>query len=166
MFRCAILFLAVLGVASAALTIFRPAWATKVGLDVWNLPDLESRMAAAEQQSADLTRKNALVCDRIEAKEQVLQELLAERMTLLQAAAWFRRLDTATPEVPGAPPDRYPGRTEGERYCYLVMDWALSNREELTPSHAEEIRGRLQAELDAHLASHDGAIVLPDVNIP
>jgi hypothetical protein len=46
------------------------------------------------------------------------------------------------------------------------MDWALSNREELTPSHADEIRSRLEAELAAHLASHDGAVVLPDVNIP
>jgi hypothetical protein len=163
MARCAILLLALLGLGYAGLATFRPAWATAVGLDVWNLPELQRRKAAADQRSAELARKDALVVERVLAKDQVVREVLADRMTLLQAAAWFRRLNTATPEIPGPDPRNYPGRTEGERYCRQVLLWARMETEELTPSHAEEIRCRLEAELAAHLASHNGEVVLPEL---
>jgi hypothetical protein len=152
-----------LALVVGAFCVLRPGWATDIGFDVWNLPALERNMEYQAQVKDRLNRHDEVIKERIVAKEQVVRDLLAGRLTLLEAAAWFRRLNIEPPEYPGTPPDCFPGRTENERYCRQLIQWVNVETREWAPSHAEEVRCRLEWELDVHLVEHDGEVELPDV---
>jgi hypothetical protein len=77
---------------------------------------------------------------RVEGKQQVIADLIAGRLDLLEAAARFAHLQ------PGFSDD-------GERLCRSVIGWAylaLSDR----PERAEALTERLEQELAAHLERH------------
>jgi hypothetical protein len=154
MIRRAVTVLALTVLGAAALAVFRPAWATAVGLDLWNLPQLERRLAEQERRKEDLQTKSRVLNARIAAKEEVIYELLEERLTLLDAAGSFRRLDAETEVLAGRGSDMFPGKTEGERSCRQVIQWVRVQTQEWEPDRAEKFLARLEAELDAHLASH------------
>jgi hypothetical protein len=159
MIRGTVLALALLGLGYVALAMFRPAWASAVGLDVWNLEDEERERTAAERRGAELEEIDRAIQENIAAKDGVIDDLLAERLTLLEAAALFRRLDAVCPGR-STIPERIPGRTEEERYCRQVIYWVEATTRYWPPSQAAAIRNRLEAELSAHQASYDGAVLL------
>ena len=163
MTRHILLPLVFVGISSAMVAILRPGWASTAGLDVWNLPELERNLIAEQQNFEELNQRNVCINARILAKEQVIGDLVAGRLTLLKAAALFRRLNTEIFDYPETtPPDYFPGRTENERLCNQVLRWATAMTYHWTPSHAEEILCRLKAELEAHLALHGGEVLLPE----
>jgi hypothetical protein len=95
------------------------------------------------------------------AKREVIQRLIEGRQTLLEAAAWFRALHR--PLSDGRDPlDFYDGKSEGERTCRMVIAWGKAQAELQSPSQAEVVGRRLEAELTACLA-RDGDVRLPDV---
>jgi hypothetical protein len=146
--------LIVLGLGYAALAASRPSWATAAGLDLWNLRDLEQELAAEQCICEEMSRQQSVVVQRSAAKEEVLHELVDDRLSLLQAAAKFRRFTVEPAEYPGKGPEYLPGNTEGERYCREVLEWAKSE--------PEEIQSRLESELEAVLAAGDGEVILPE----
>jgi hypothetical protein len=159
--RCAYVLLSMFALAAVALAIFRPGWASRVGLDVWNVARLERDRAAQDRRAALLDTQCEIIRDRCAAKEHVVRDLLARRLTLLEAASDFRSLNAEPPDFPCPPPEEYPGRTENERYCRLVLDRVRSASEDLTPSHADEILRLLEEQLETHLAAHGGEVTLP-----
>ena len=160
MFRYAVSLL-LLGVCSAALATFYPGWTTTAGLDVWNLPKLERELADNQRLSENLDWQEEIVRDRTVAKSHILQELLARRLTLTEAAARFRGLDHEPAECPERGPDYYAGRTEGERYCREVIQWVRAETMTWPPTRGEETLSRLEAELNAYLSTHGGEVILP-----
>jgi hypothetical protein len=80
-------------------------------------------------------------------KQQIIAELVAGRLRLLEATARFRQ---AGGTEPGSP----------EEWCRTVIGWAglaLCDR----PERAEAVSDHLERELQSHLARH-GAVSLPE----
>jgi len=63
----------------------------------------------------------------------------------------------------GFGPRYFPGNSEEERYCHQVLEWARVRGQPWPPSQLELLLCRLEAELDEHLAAHDGQVELPDL---
>jgi hypothetical protein len=151
-------FIALLGMALAGLSQYRPAWAAGMGLDWWSLPELLDELHRCEEQREQLDRSDQVVIARLVAKSAVIDDLRAGRLTLAQAAASFGRLS-----VP--PQRRTPGCGEyvaddrrGERLCRMVIRWALAENSARTPA----LRDRLEQELARLLSEDRGTIALPE----
>lgn len=95
---------------------------------------------------------------RLMAKVRIVEEVIAGRLSMLQAAAAFRDLDKRWPRA-ADPRLIYPkAATEDEVYCLCVIGYV--NRE-TPPDRAAELTRRLHAELDAAL--RNGTLRLPDL---
>jgi hypothetical protein len=70
------------------------------------------------ERSAALRRRDGVMQERVAAKEAVIGQVLGRRLTLLQAAAAFRRVHERFP--PEGPPDD-PSDEEG--LCRQVLRW-------------------------------------------
>jgi hypothetical protein len=162
MIRRAVMLLALTVLGGVALAVFRPDWASALGLDVWNLPQLERRIADQEKQREEFQKKARVLNVRIAAKEEVIYELMDERTTLLEAAAAFRKLDAESVVFGGKSSDTFPGQTEGERTCRQVIQWVRVQSQDWEPAQAERLVARLEAELESHLCSHDGQFELTE----
>jgi len=98
------------------------------------IADPEQMQSAAPQQEfseerdrlARLEKGEVIVRARIDFARRIARELIARRLTLLEAANQLRDLDSslapAQPEFYSAVfPKIYPGRSEVERYCQRAM---------------------------------------------
>jgi hypothetical protein len=162
MIRCTLLSLTLLGLAYGSLNVFRPAWASAIGLDGWNLPAEEAHLAAERRRAADLMTRDQATLARIIVKSHVVQDLLAGRLTLLEAAAQFRCVNE-TAEQPLDLTQSFPGRTEGERYCRQVLQWSRIEAQRLPSDESADVMHRLEAELADCLESDDGEVILPEI---
>jgi hypothetical protein len=110
----------------------------------------------------ELDYRRQVVVRRILAKTEAVQELLAERLTLMQAAARFRDAESTGPA--GWEPDRPAtgdGQTDGERQCRAVIAWVRGWLTVHRPAEATEVVARLETELQRSRAP-DGVVHLPD----
>jgi hypothetical protein len=98
---------------------------------------------------------------RMATKEKVIERLVEEELTLLQAAAWFRFLNDNPPEYPSDFRHRYPGNSDAEKACRQVLAWLNPYlRRRLVESQAATTLCRLEGELEVLLAEN-GNIELP-----
>jgi hypothetical protein len=97
---------------------------------------------------------------RIAVRDRVVRNLLAGRLTLLQAATQFRDMEKDLP-VTWGPPIEATGPGEGERLCRSVMRWVHNWIAENLPAEAASVAARLEAEL-GQLRGPDGTVRLPD----
>jgi hypothetical protein len=100
-----------------------------------------------------------LALQRLQAKQQIIAELIEGRLHLLEATVRFR----AAAQTAGAAEGReLPGTKcpeDGEELCRSVIGWAhLALRDR--PERAEAFSDQLERELQAHLARH-GGVQLP-----
>ena len=119
--------------------------------------DLRDESSPTEEE---LERRRQIFLDREAAKHQAAMDLLAGRLTLLQAAAGFRDLEEALP-VTWAPRGAAPGPAEAERLCRVVMERANRWMERTLPGRAADVAARLEAELERQ-RQPDGTLRLPD----
>lgn len=85
------------------------------------------------------------------AKRAVVHELLAERLTLHQAAARFQELDATVPPTQLAHwRENCLGDTDEERYCWTVVRYVGTDLLD-RPQQARAVRQRLERELPNHL---------------
>jgi hypothetical protein len=160
-FLCAsavVVFLVVLAALVA------PEWAAQLGLQ-------PERLTAAADDLIDPPPpdtpppETAVLAARGEAKERVTHDLLAGRLTLLEAAALFRSVNERLPLPPATP-----GESDAESLCRQVINWATSVgvRQALgldgdpRVEPPETCRKRLETELRCVQALR-GAVALPDV---
>jgi hypothetical protein len=148
--------LALLAMALAGLSQYRPAWAQRMGLDWWTLPDLHDEIRRYEEQDARINRREQAVIARLVAKSAVIDDLRSGRLSLARAAANFRRLNALPPACALDPGEGHAG--EGERLCRQVILWAMA----ANPKQAETSRERFEAELTCLLAEHNGIVPLTD----
>jgi hypothetical protein len=162
MVRTTCLVLLILGLGFGSLGVFAPGWAAAVGLDVWNLPSDVGNLRAERRLADELKAKERVMTTRIAAKQRVITELLAERLTLIEAAARFRTLNEES-DRPINVAELFPAQSEGESYCRQVLRWVRAAADESTADHGAVILSRLEVELKGFLVSHDGDVVLPTI---
>jgi hypothetical protein len=130
-----------------------PEGAVALGVDFWNLPALERQMAESERYSAELDEWGQAICTRLESKHRVTLDLLAGRLSLLQAAVRFRDLNAGGRHNPADLRNFFPGRSEAERVCRQVVCWVSEDSQATDPEQGLFLHGRLEKELQQLLAS-------------
>jgi len=111
-------------VLTVTATLANPAWATAWGLDVWNLPSLQSQAAAAAEEGRDLDIQSTDLRNRIAIKEALVGSLIAGRMTLADTAAEFAALNGNFPHYMTIFHNVYPGETDDEKNIWNVIEYA------------------------------------------
>jgi hypothetical protein len=111
--------------ALAAVVFFSPGLAAAVGLDLWNVPGALGAMGQAAELDRRLDEELQVAQLHMALKDEVTEDVVAGRLTLVEAAAQFRTLDACAPEeyrrgwvvlARGVPDE--------ERYCRQVVDYA------------------------------------------
>jgi hypothetical protein len=132
------------------------------------------RQAVLEIMTEELERSRELdeygrafierVLQRNAVREELVEQVLAGRLTLWQAAARFKAADaTLSPVQQASHRSAFPGETEDERYCREVifrvegvLEWQPRRATAVTPAQLKEELERLLArEGIVHLAAHE-----------
>jgi hypothetical protein len=152
--RRLLLSLALLAVSLVALAGTRKRW----GTSGWRpgAPPAEDQAA----REARMERQLRVALARINAKRKLIQQVLAGRLGLLEAAARFRDLNDEPADCPCRDDHHRPGASRGENLCRQVLIWAREVAREQDSSAARATVARLEAELKAILA-RDGDVRLP-----
>lgn len=119
-------------------------------------PDLDEGLLTDDE----MDRRRQIHIHRSVIRDRAIRELLAGRLTLVQAAAQFRDVEEDHP-VSWWPQNAATGSAEGERLCRMVIGRATGWVESHLPSQAAAVAARLVAELEEH-RSPDGTVRLPD----
>jgi hypothetical protein len=115
--------------------------------------DEQRRADKLEVQLANVVRRGA-------RRRETVQELIAGRRTLREAAARSQALAREDPDFPWDMFRReYPGRTDEERHCRQMIVFVQTALQD-HPGEAAEVVARLEAELEAY-REPDGTIRLP-----
>jgi hypothetical protein len=106
----------------AGFVYLAPASAASLGLDVWNLPALMTRIDRDTTTGRQLEACDRLTFQRVLAKNEVTREVVEGRLSLAEAVARFRELDATAPETYlHAWRAGTPGACDEERYhCTLL----------------------------------------------
>jgi hypothetical protein len=119
----------VVGLALAGMSSAHPTWPTDVGIDFWNVPALKERLVQDRRLADELTTEDTRVMRRIAAKETIIEDLIAGRINLLEAAADFRALNAGRPGYMLVIRSSYPGVTDDERLCRNVIGYVEAGGE-------------------------------------
>ncbi len=155
-----------LGAGAMAIALFvlqfaRPGWIQSLEPELRRLPESGARLGANDEQ-AELQEQSQMVVARLELKRQIVEDLCAEKLRLLEAAARFRDLDKILPDrYPSHFPQYYPCGSDEECYCLKVILATQAQLESLKKPYAALI-ARLRAELEEKLAG--GNLQLPEHN--
>jgi hypothetical protein len=132
-------------------------------------PYLESLNAASGEKplvrpgDPSVERRLHVVPLRTKAKGRVIEQLAAGRITLFEAAAWFRWLNENPPDCLGESTDGWPGSSPDEKVCRQVLAYVrLEKRRVGADSQAEELADVLEMEL-ANAVARKGGLVLPSL---
>jgi len=104
----------------------------------------------------ELEERVAMSYHRIQAKHVVVTELLADRLTLLEAAARFGELYAGIPEIWDRLLRTYPGVPYEVALCRKVIEHTRSALQVRAPEQVGSVVARLEAELQAHLECEAG----------
>ncbi|MFL5242205.1 MAG: hypothetical protein ACJ8FY_08860 [Gemmataceae bacterium] len=117
-----------------------------LGFDPIEFHALMMRMEEQRALKENLLSRDRAFIENIEGKKRVIDEVLAERLTLQEAAARFRTLNQLCPEYDW---ERFrivfPGRDDDERHCRQVI---YSLRQEI---HNRPAAYKLLARLESQL---------------
>ena len=135
----AVVYAAVLAILFAALCI--RAWRA-------GLPEAAAPPAVEALSNSEVDRRLAVMTARMSAKSHIADEVVAGRLSLLEAATAFWDLDMQEPrqsyDSPGIDPVV---ASENERRCRSVIEWAGNQ----APPDLVPVLTRLEAELEEHL---------------
>ena len=139
----------------------QPGWAASLSMDWWSLCDLEQTMERQLRQTIELDEQREQAASRASARQSIVEEVAADRMTLIQAAVEFRRLNQTLPAGSWSYNHAYSGESEGERLCRYVIRLVQINLSERTPqlvaAKTEQLNGELRV-----LLQQDGIVHLPE----
>jgi hypothetical protein len=154
----------VVGTFLTGLLAAYPEGAVALGVDFWNLPELQRRCEESQRHRAELDERTQPLMRRLQEKSRVSRELAAGRLTLLQAAVQFRDLNAQGRPNPVPLRARFAGSTEAERVCRQVILWTYEEVEMVDAERAERLRASLEEELRQELARH-GSISWPEQQV-
>lgn len=116
----------VVALSLGSVTLARSHWATDMGLDVWNLPQLKESAQEAETRMAELDEACGVVQQRLDVKDQLISDLIAERITLAQAVEAFREVNAENPRILELLKDRYNEADEQRVLVRNILEYARS----------------------------------------
>ncbi len=127
-----------IGVGVAALGVLAwaqsPLTAEEMGLDFWSVGELEKQIANGERRHAELERNDQVVMNRIRFRRQILDNLLADKITLDEAGRGFAALNASDPVVGSVLKMQFPDGTDFDRAVRQVIKHLAGH---LTPGSAE-----------------------------
>jgi hypothetical protein len=133
-----------------------PRWSGRAGLNLTEWLELRHQLENERRREIILSHQTQQVAQSLIAKTQVLEEVRNDRLTLLEAAARFRKLSCPTgDESLDWFRQLYPGQTDEERWCRQVIRFLRGHSPEAWP-----LADRFDAELNWRLAQ--GSLQLPD----
>jgi hypothetical protein len=113
-------------------------------------PGLAGSLHEEEMRERELAIERAAIMDRIERKERLIQDVIAGRKPLLEAAGPFYELHRQVEvRFPGLA-RLFPDLPDQERACRLVID-RVQGLLVMEPDRSKAITERLEAELQRHL---------------
>lgn len=138
--------IALLAVPLVALSVCaaHPGLCAALGLDVWNLPELRSRVEAERTEERELTAEDDDVRQRIAAKETVIADLIAGRIGLDAATERFAEMNAGRAHCLDAIRATYPGDTDEEKMARNVIAYCETR---VPAAERDELTARLEAEL-------------------
>lgn len=145
------LCLAVPAIAIAVVSVANPRLAERLGLDVWNLPELHAKYEAAETRDREIAAESEDVQHRIAVKETIIADVLAERSDLATATARFAELNATRPECMDMIRVTFPGDTDQEKLARNVMAFCATR---VSAAERAALVARLEAELTRMRSAH------------
>ncbi len=126
------------------------------------IPAAEAGSADAMQEK-DFVRCQEILRDRGNAKVLVVRDLLDGRLTLIQAAVWFKELNDQPAEFPSALHLRPTAVAEAELTCLQVIQWANVEMASYSRSQRDAVLHRLREEMRVNMLQNKGEVVLPRI---
>jgi hypothetical protein len=117
-------------------------------------------MDAEFERAAKLRAQEGLAAARLQQRQQIINEVIAGRLSLTHAASRFLRLNKSTPECMTALRSYYPGMPDEQRVCEQVI-YAVRLVLEDRGEPSDEMEKRLRAELRDLLDRPEG-LSLPE----
>jgi hypothetical protein len=146
--------------AFIVLEFARPGWFQSLEPELPRLSESSSRMVADDESAEQLEMQRQMVLARLQLKRQIVEDLCAEKLSLLEAAARFRDLDKILPDrFPSHFARYFPCGSDEECYCLRVIMATQAQLASLNKPYAALIV-RLRAELEQKLAT--GNLQLPE----
>ena len=130
----------------AGATYAYPSWPESVGLDFWNLPQLDDRLEFEKRHSMELSARLEASLQRIVLRDAAIDELLDGSITPHQAAAVFLNVNRAYPEALAAVRLLLPGGTDEQRAAEQVIAY-IETRSEIDARASTTLIARLRREL-------------------
>jgi hypothetical protein len=113
---------------------------------------VRAEVAELDREFQDMEQHDAVILNRISAKERVAEEVAAGQLTLIQAADRFRQLDQQFPAFdPKIVRFSDQADTDKERYCRLVIHYVrgtLTDQEDADFALLYRLEAELQDRLD------------------
>lgn len=124
----------------------QPAWLADLGLDFWNLPDMQKALAESSQLSEELDQIRAYRAESTRIKDDVVKRVINSELTLAAGAdAILAQCDHQSLEQ-GFESLEIEGRSEKECVCKLLVIWA-ERQLESHPEKLATVRGQLTEQL-------------------
>jgi hypothetical protein len=135
-------------------------WHTEIGPALLSLVEIRSQIKQESQNARRIEEQDQILVSAMNAKEQIVVDLVADRLTLLEAAARFRELREGLPTCEMEMfRQAYPGNSDDERYCHQVIR-AVESLRGRQPNEVTRAVARLKKELEDEAAC-GRAICLP-----
>jgi hypothetical protein len=152
-----------LGLLFATVAGLVPAQSERLGelaRQLGQLPEASRRIESERERRADLDEHSEKVLARISGKNAIVDDLIAGRVGLFEAAASFRALNRRRPPLIEFGRDLLACRSDAERYCRQVLAWTRSRASHRPEGTTDSLVTRLEAELEDHLHRY-GDVRLP-----
>jgi hypothetical protein len=130
----------------AGATYAYPSWPESVGLDFWNVPELEARLEFEERYSKELAARMEASRQRIVLREAAIDELVEGSITPHEAVGVFLNVNRSYPEALAAARLVLPGGTDEQRAAAQVIAY-VETRSESDDRTSRAFIARLRREL-------------------
>jgi hypothetical protein len=150
---CVLVAAGIVGIAAWCLMRVADVATPTEGPDSYAVPaplsEWHQKVVDGQQLDDDLERS----IGRRKAKEAIVAEVIADRLTLLEATAQFRDLNATWPRASHWLQQRYPGVPYELALCRQIIDQVCIELRQSIPEQRDCVVARLEAELQAHLDS-------------
>jgi hypothetical protein len=144
--------------AGCVLELAQPGWLVQLGSELLRLSQSRADLREELELGRRLEEESAALVACAHIKQRILNELIYDRLTLIETATRFRELDRI--RLNGQPNrfcSTWPGSSEIERYCQQIIQAAKCELYE-QPCVAAAVLARLKAEFQ--VAAESGAFCL------
>jgi hypothetical protein len=121
-------------------------WAASGGLDCRSLAELGEQIRRDTDREKELTREAEALNRLALARAEVIDDLVADRVSLSEAVEGFRRLSEGQPRGPGIGGELPPDHHSTAAVAGWILEWVEWDLRGAPPQRREEVLARLNAE--------------------